>query len=258
MTQKRNREGLMSLGGHLKELRNRLIKSALFIAIGSVAGWLAFDPVFQALQKPVIELAKVRNSSTTINFGSVVSAFDLRMQVSIFLGVVVSSPFWLYQLWRFITPALRTTERKYTIGFLAASVPLFFAGCALAWVAFPTFVSSLLAFTPQGSANVINAAEYILFALRVLLVFGIAFVLPVILVMLNFIGLLSAKTILKGWRVAILAAAVIAALATPVSDPMSMLLVMIPLLALYYISAVIAVLRDKAKQRKQNSITAEI
>jgi len=251
---KRNREGLMSLGGHLKELRNRLLKSTFFITLGSVAGWLFFDPVFQALQRPVIELAKARNSDTTINFGSVVSAFDLRMQVSIFLGVAVSSPFWLFQLWRFITPALKQKERRYTFGFLGAAVPLFFAGCVLAWFAFPTFVSGLLSFTPKGSANVINASEYILFALRVLLVFGIAFVLPVILVMLNFIGLLSSKSILGGWRVAIISAAVIAALATPVSDPMSMLLVMIPLLALYYLSALIAWLRDKAKTKNQISL----
>ena len=258
MTPKRNREGLMSLGGHLKELRNRLIKSALFVVVGAVAGWLVFDPVFQALQQPVLELAKVRGGSTTINFGSVVSAFDLRMQVSIFLGLVLASPFWLYQLWRFVTPALKSKERKYTIFFLLAAIPLFFAGCTLAWFAFPTFVSSLLGFTPEGSANVINASEYILFALRVLLVFGIAFVLPVILVMLNFMGLLTAKTILKGWRGAIIAAAVIAALATPVSDPMSMLLVMIPLLALYYLSALIAVLHDKAKFRSRLSQSAEI
>ena len=258
MSSNRNREALMSLGGHLKELRNRLIKSALFIVAGSVVGWLVFDPVFQALQRPVIELAKSRNANTTINFGSVVSAFDLRMQVSIFLGVLISSPFWLFQLWRFVTPALKSRERKYTFGFLAAAIPLFFSGCALAWYAFPTFVSSLLGFTPQGSANVINAAEYILFALRVLLVFGIAFVLPVILVMLNFIGILSAKSILKGWRIAILTAAVIAALATPVSDPMSMLLVMIPLLALYYLSAFIALLRDKTRMRKQHSAEIEL
>lgn len=245
----------MSLGGHLKELRNRLVKSALFIAVGSVGGWFAFDPVFQALQHPVLELAKKHGGSSTINFGSVVSAFDLRMQVAIFLGVVIASPFWLYQLWRFVTPALKTRERRYTIGFLSAAIPLFLAGCALAWFAFPTFVSSLLSFTPSGSANVINAAEYILFALRVLLVFGIAFVLPVVLVMLNFIGIISAKSILRGWRTAILTAAVIAALATPVSDPMSMLLVMVPLLALYYLSAGIASARDKATARRR---TAEL
>jgi sec-independent protein translocase protein TatC len=251
---KNNREGVMTLGGHLKEFRKRLLISALFVAAGSVVGWYIFDPVFQALQHPVVELAKNQHSNTTINFGSVVSAFDLRMQVAIFLGVVISSPLWLFQLWRFVTPALKAKERRYTVAFLASAIPLFFAGCALAWYAFPTFVSALLGFTPHGSANVINAAEYILFALRVLLVFGIAFVLPVILVLLNFIGLLSATAILRGWRVAILTAAVIAALATPVSDPMSMLLVMLPLLLLYYLSAGIAVLRDRASARRQQAL----
>jgi sec-independent protein translocase protein TatC len=108
-------------------------------------------------------------------------------------------------------------------------------------------VKSLLSFTPAGSANVINAAEYVLFTVRVLLVFGLAFVLPAILVLLNAIGTLSGKAILKGWRPAIFIISLIGALATPVSDPMSMFLLMIPLIALYYLSAAIALANDKRR-----------
>jgi sec-independent protein translocase protein TatC len=111
-------------------------------------------------------------------------------------------------------------------------------------------VSTLIGFTPQGTANVINANEYILFTIRILLVFGIAFVLPVVLVMLNFANLITAKSILKSWRLAVFIIAVIAALATPTADPMSMFLVMIPLVALYFIAAAITYFNDKRRDRR--------
>ncbi len=127
---------------------------------------------------------------------------------------------------------------------------MFLGGCAMAWVSFPTFVRTLLGFTPEGSANVISASEYVLFALRILLVFGITFVMPVVLLLLNFIGVLSAKSIIKSWRVAVLVIALVAALATPTADPMSMLLVMVPLILLYLVSAVIALLHDRIKAKR--------
>ena len=250
MAARKNPEGKMPFRGHLIELRKRLSWSALFILAGAVGGWFLFDPIFALLQQPIIDLAKEANLNASVNFGTVMGALDLRIQVSIFLGVFVSSPVWLYQLWAFITPALKRREKKFTLFFLCTAVPMFLAGCAMAWVAFPTFVRTLLGFTPSGSANVISASEYVLFALRILLVFGIAFVMPVVLVLLNFLGVLSAKSIIKSWRVAILVIALIAALATPTADPMSMLLVMVPLILLYMVSALIAWLHDRFKSKR--------
>lgn len=250
MAARKNPEGKMPFRGHLIELRKRLTWSAAFVVLGAVGGWFLFDPVFALLQAPVIQLAKEEQLNASVNFGTVIGAFDLRLQVSIFLGVFVSSPFWLYQLWAFITPALKRREKKYTLVFLFSAVPLFLAGCAFAWVSFPTFVRTLLGFTPEGSANVINANEYVLFALRILLVFGITFVMPVVLVLLNFLGAVSAKSIIKSWRVAILVIALVAALATPTADPMSMLLVMLPLILFYFAAALIAWLHDRIKQKR--------
>ena len=244
----------MGLGGHLRELRNRLFWSALFIMAGAVVGWMIFDQVFDLLQAPVVRYAAEHDSNTTINFGSVTGAFDLRMQTSIFLGVLLASPFWLYNLWAFITPGLKKKERRYTITFLGTAVPLFVAGCWLAWVSLPYFIASLISFTPSGAANVINANEYVLFTIRVLLVFGVAFVLPAVLVLLNFIGILSAASILKSWRLAVFISAIIAALATPVSDPMSMLLVMIPMTVLYFLSAGIASLHDRRAAKRAKAL----
>jgi sec-independent protein translocase protein TatC len=215
---------------------------------------MIFDQVFELLQAPVVRYAAENHSNTTINFGSVTGAFDLRMQTSIFLGVLLASPFWLYNLWAFITPGLKKKERRYTITFLGTAVPLFAAGCWLAWVSLPYFIASLISFTPSGAANVINANEYVLFTIRVLLVFGVAFVLPAVLVLLNFIGILSAASILKSWRLAVFISAIIAALATPVSDPMSMLLVMIPMTVLYFLSAGIASIHDKRAAKRAKSL----
>jgi sec-independent protein translocase protein TatC len=240
----------MSLSGHLKELRNRLFWSALFIIGGSIAGWFMFDFVFNELQRPIVELASKPGSNVTINFPTVVSAFDVRLQVSIFLGILMSAPVWLYNLWAFITPGLKKREKRYTIGFVIASVPLFIGGTALAWSSLPTFVVVLVGFTPDGAANVINASEYILFTIRILLVFGLAFVLPVALVMLNFAGVITAENIIKSWRMAVFISAVVGAIATPVAEPMAMFLLMVPLLILYFLAAGVAFLHDKRVARK--------
>ena len=258
MVKKQNPDGKMSLSGHLKELRNRLFWSSIFLVAGSIAGWFMFDAVFAELQRPIVELSKEAGSNATINFPTVVSAFDVRLQVSIFLGVMMSSPVWLFNIWSFITPGLKKKERKYTIWFVVVAVPLFLAGTALAWASLPTFVQVLVGFTPAGSANVINASDYILFTIRILLVFGIAFVLPVVLVLLNFAGVITAKNILKSWRMAIFVSAVVGAIATPVAEPMAMFLLMVPLLILYFVAAGVATLHDKRLARKSAQIDLEL
>lgn len=250
MAGRKNPEGKMPFRSHLIELRKRLVWSAAFVLAGAIVGWFLFDPVFALLQQPILQLAAEENLNASVNFGTVLGALDLRIQVSIFLGVFLSSPIWLYQLWAFVTPALKRREKKFTLFFLFTAVPMFLAGCAMAWVAFPTFVRTLLAFTPEGSANVINASEYVLFALRILLVFGVTFVMPIVLLLLNFIGVLSAKSIIKSWRIAVLVIALVAALATPTADPMSMLIVMVPLILLYLLSALIAWFHDRIKSKR--------
>jgi sec-independent protein translocase protein TatC len=254
---RKDKERRMSLGSHLKELRVRLSWSAGFLVLGTAVGWFLFEPVFKILQAPLIEVTKARGIEAVVNFGTVVSAFDLRVQVSIFLGVIITSPFWLYNLWAFVSPGLKTRERRFTLGFLFSSVPLFLSGAYIAWSSLPSFVIVLIGFTPEGSSNVINASDYILFAIRIVLVFGLAFVMPVLLVLMNFANLVTGKAILKGWRVAVLVIALVSALATPTADPMSMFLLMGPLAALYFIAVGIAVLNDKRRARRDAKLLGE-
>lgn len=254
---RKDKERRMSLGSHLRELRVRLSWSAGFLVVGTAVGWFLFEPVFKILQAPLLEVTKARGIEAVVNFGTVVSAFDLRVQVSIFLGVIITSPFWLYNLWAFVSPGLKTRERRFTLGFLFSSVPLFLSGAYIAWSSLPSFVIVLIGFTPEGSSNVINASDYILFAIRIVLVFGLAFVMPVLLVLMNFANIVTGKAILKGWRVAVLVIALVSALATPTADPMSMFLLMGPLAALYFIAVGIAVLNDKRRARRDAKLLGE-
>ena len=247
----------MSLGSHLRELRLRLSWSAGFLVAGTVVGWFVFDPVFSILQQPLIEVTEARGIEAIVNFGTVVSAFDLRIQVSIFLGFLMTSPVWLWNLWAFLAPGLKSKEKRYTLGFVAAALPLFIAGTTLAWISLPGFVVVLIGFTPEGSSNVINASEYVLFAIRILLIFGLAFVMPVVLVLLNFIGIVTGKGILKAWRLAVFLISVVSALATPTAEPMTMFLLAVPLTILYFTAVGIAVLNDKRRERKQEKLLAD-
>ena len=247
----------MSLGGHLRELRNRLMWSAAFILLGTVAGWFLFEEVFAFLQVPVEEIARERGMTAVVNFATIAAAFDLRIQVSIFLGVLLASPVWLYQLWAFITPGLKQRERRFALAFMFTGLPLFLTGTWMAWVSLPGFVMILTSFTPAGSSNVISASDYVLFAIRVLLIFGLAFVMPVVLVLLNFAGILPASSILKSWRMAVFVIAVVSAIATPAAEPMSMFLLMLPLTILYFLAVAITQLRDRSQSKKLARLEAE-
>lgn len=254
MARRNNKERRMSLGSHLRELRKRLSWSAGFIVAGTVAGWFLFDPVFKILQQPLLDVTQARGIEAIVNFGTVVSAFDLRIQVSIFLGLVMTAPVWLWNLWAFVAPGLKKREKRFAIGFVSAALPLFLVGTTLAWTSLPGFVVVLIGFTPEGSSNVINASEYVLFAIRILLIFGLAFVMPVVLVLLNFAGLATGRGILKSWRLAVFLIAVVSALATPTAEPMTMFLLMGPLSALYFLAVGIAMANDKRRERKQTKI----
>ena len=250
MLWRKNKERRMSLSSHLREFRVRLSWSAGFVIAGTVVGWFLFDPVFKILQAPLLDVTRERGIDAIVNFGTVVSAFDLRIQISIFLGVLMTAPVWLWNLWAFVSPGLKIRERRYAVGFVFSALPLFLLGTYLAWTSLPGFVVVLIGFTPEGSSNVINAAEYVLFAIRILLIFGLAFVMPVVLVLMNFAGLVTGKGILKSWRIALLIIATVSALATPTAEPMSMFLLMAPLTALFFTAVGIAVTNDKRRARK--------
>ncbi|QTE27836.1 twin-arginine translocase subunit TatC [Pengzhenrongella sicca] len=240
----------MPLRAHLIELRKRVILASIGLLVGAVAGWVVYPTVFAILQAPVVELNEARGQLIALNFSGVVSAFDMQLKVSLFVGVLASSPWWLYQLWAFITPGLTRRERLISVGFLSAAVPLFLTGAGLAWWLLPKAVGLLTGFTPADSTNLISAQEYLTFVMRMVLAFGAGFLVPVIMVALTMVGLVAGRTWLAGWRVAVLLAFVFGAVATPTGDAISMLVLAVPITALYFAAVAIGIGHDRRAAKR--------
>jgi sec-independent protein translocase protein TatC len=239
----------MPLREHLRELRNRLFKAGVALILGAVAGWFLYDPVLEAMARPLFELQADADRNVLPNLGGVTQAFDLKIKLSVFIGAIVSSPLWIYQLWAFVTPGLTRKERRYALGFVAAAVPLFLAGTGLAYLFVPNAVRFLVSFTPDGYANFLSVPEYLGFVMRIILVFGLSFLVPVVLVALNMVGLVQGRTILKSWRWVVVIAFTFAAMATPTPDVLSMFLLALPLLVLFGLAIGIALLNDRRRAR---------
>jgi sec-independent protein translocase protein TatC len=255
---KANPEGRMALKDHVRELRNRLVISGIAVLLGAVGGWFLYDPVMVAVQQPLMEISAQQGRRAEINYGSVGSPFDLKIQVSIFLGLLVSSPVWIYQIWAFITPGLKRKERRYTLGFMFAAVPLFLLGIYFGWIVLPEIVKVLTMFTPQGGVNQILATDYLTFVMRMFLSLGVAFLLPVVLVGINFAGLVSGRQVIKSWRIVVFVVCVVAAMAAPGPDATSMFLLAGPLLVLFFIAVGVCLLNDKRRARKRKEQEEEI
>jgi sec-independent protein translocase protein TatC len=161
MSRRSNPEGRLALLDHLKELRNRFVKAAIAVVLGTVVGFLVYQPMLAALIKPIRDLNQHEGRQATLNFDGVASSFDLMIQVSVFLGLIIASPVWLYQLWAFIVPGLHKKERRLALSFVAAAVPLFLGGVLLAWLVLPNAVRVLTDFTPSGGSNFISAQVYL-------------------------------------------------------------------------------------------------
>lgn len=244
-----NPERRMPLREHLLEARNRLILSLVGIGAGAVGGWFLFEPAFEFLTAPVVEIARESGGEVSINFAGVVTALDMRVKMAVFLGVVVSSPWWLYQVWAFVAPGLRSREKRHAAGFLAAAVPLFAAGVALGGWVLPHAVRILIGFLPEGTTNFNDAQLYLSFCMRLILAFGIALVFPVVMVALTWTGVVPPRTWLKGWRWAVLLVFVFAAVMTPTPDALTMILMALPMCALYFAAIGIGALRGRAQRK---------
>lgn len=238
----------MSLGAHLLELRKRLFRIALGILVGAAVGFFLSDPVLTLLRGPILEIASSRNAS--LNYDSITGAFDLRIRIALYVGVLISCPIWLYQIFAFIMPALSLKEKRYTLGFFFSAIPLFLAGCAAGFFVFPHIVELLAGFASAEDSALIQASYYFDFVMKLVFAVGIAFVLPVFVVLLNFMGVISGTAILHGWRVAVLLITMFCAIATPAADVFSMFILAIPMTVLYFVAVTIAITRDRWLAKK--------
>ena len=242
----------MSLIEHLRELRNRLFKASVAIVIGTVLAWGFYPQIFEVLSQPVneiVEKAQENGRDVRLVLGGVADAFVLQIKVSVVTSMLLTSPIWIYQLWRFITPGLYRKEKLRAYLFVSVAVPLFVSGAVLAYIFLPIGLNILFGFTPLGVGNYVPVDRYLSFFLRMVLVFGISFLAPLFIVMLNIFDVLEAKAITSRWRVVVLSVFAFAAVATPTGDPVNMTLLAAPVLLLISIATFIAWLNDKRRAR---------
>jgi sec-independent protein translocase protein TatC len=246
--------GHMPLLDHLREFRNRLIKSLLGIVFAAGFGWYFYQSIIRLLTLPFCDLGTndlpANGKCGDLYVNGILGPFNLQVKISFLTGVILAAPIWIYQIWSFVTPALHRKEKKIAIIFSIIATPLFGTGALLAYLVLPHAVDVLLGFTPDNLGNLVRFDEYLDFVLRLILIFGIAFVLPLFLVALNLIGVLSGKSILRPWRTAVFLCFVFTAAFTPTPDPITMTLLAIPMCLIYFISGLFAVFTDRKRSKK--------
>ncbi|HWM99564.1 MAG TPA: twin-arginine translocase subunit TatC [Streptosporangiaceae bacterium] len=227
---RQNPEGRMSLFDHLRELRNRVVKMALGLIAGMIVGFVFFNPIWRIIEHPLCA-AKIRGYTGCGHLGinqlvlnGPLDAFYLRVKVALIAGIILSSPIWLYQLWAFIAPGLYAREKRWGHIFLATAVPLFLAGNVLAYLSLGRSMHYLLDLTPSGVQNLIQVDLYMSFVMTMLLAFGIALEVPLLIVMLNQAGILTHERFRKWRRMLIFVVFLIAGIANPSPDPITMLI----------------------------------
>ncbi|WP_432060527.1 twin-arginine translocase subunit TatC [Streptomyces sp. S1] len=243
----------MPLVEHLRELRNRLAKGLLAVAAVTIVALVYSEELMQFLTQSVPTCPKdvVSNGGNCaiVSFNTLMAPFSTTIQLSLTTGLVVASPIWLYQLWAFVAPGLHKNEKKYTYAFVGAAVPLFTAGAYLAYLILPISVKVLISLTPEGSANILSLGDVLDFTLRMVLVFGLAFELPLVLVMLNLTGVLTGRRMAGWWRGVIMGVFVFGAVITPTTDPVGMIALAGPITILYFGAVGFALLNDRRRRR---------
>lgn len=256
-----NPDGAMTLMEHLQELRKRLFLAALAIVVGSVIGFVFFEPIFNFLKQPYCDIpadirADLNNKCALIASGPL-DQFKVRFKLSLVSGTILTAPFWLYQLWAFITPGLKRNEKKIAVLFVGCGSALFFAGAALAYVTLSKGLQLLLSFAP-GTLTLLQVTEYLSFITTMLLVFGLAFQFPLVVVMLNAIGVLPHARLRGWWRSMVFGIFVFAGVATPSQDPYTMSAMAGALCLLYGVALVFTSAHDRRKARREAAEEAEI
>jgi sec-independent protein translocase protein TatC len=244
-------DGRMALSDHLRELRARLIRAVLVVTIVFIVSLFFYEQLAEIIRAPYDDAVKQLKGdiSTQLVVNDVTGPLLLQLKLCGVFSVIVTAPYWLYQIWAFILPGLHPSEKKWTRIFTAVAGPLFFAGVATAYYVLPKAIEVLISFTPADATNLVDFGKFFSFITRMLLVFGVAFEIPLFVVMLNLAGVVSGKQLGKYRPWIIIGTFVFAAIATPSTDPFSMLFLAVPMLVLFVAAEIIARLTDRARGR---------
>lgn len=246
--------GTMSIWDHLRELRYRVTISAFAVVVAGLASIFFYRTLVGIVMAPwlsaqsALKAARPDANLMVVNNG-VTSSFTFAVVLCVVAGILMATPVWVYQLWAFIAPGLLAKEKKYALAFIGAATPLFLAGCALGYYVWPKGIQVLLSFTPadMGITNLQDMAAFLKMEIQIILVFGLSFLLPVVVVALNQFGLVRGYQ-LKRWRKGVIfGSVVLAAVATPTTDPFSMLALAVPVTSMFIIAEYICRIRDKRR-----------
>ena len=247
-------DGRMALSDHLRELRARILKIALIILLGLTAALFFFDQLFDFVYGPYKDAqAKLPEGSSFATTSGAAGGLMLYLKLCGFAALIGTSPFWLYQIWAFILPGLHPNEKRWSYIFLAVAGPLFLVGVVLGFVTLPKGLEVLIGLNPEGVTNLVDFNEYLQFFFRTLLVFGLAFEIPVFVIMLNRAGVVKGRTLARYRPWIVIAIFVFAAVATPSTDPFTMTFMAVPMVILYGISEVIARIHDRRRDERRHS-----
>ncbi len=250
----------MPLLEHLRELRSRLFKACLGILVGCIVGYLLLHPAIAVLKAPYCEALHANGSLRHCSFTQlgVTEFFTLQIKLVLYMALLSSAPWWLYQLWAFVAPGLHRHERRWAYGFAAVATPLFLGGAFLAYLVVQRGLEFLLPSQGSGILTTLPIANYVNFVLGIMLTFGAAFEFPLILVLLNVAGLVSGRRLLRWWRISVFLMFLAAAVITPTPDPFGMSALALPMVALYFGAVGFAFLNDRRKARRQRNEYGEV
>ena len=253
-SKKNDPEGRMPLIDHLRELRNRLLKAALALVLVMVLGFLFFHQIWDFVSHPFCSAVINGKTGCTktgdqLVVNGVFDPFMLRVKIAFFVGLIVSSPVWLYQVWAFIAPGLYRREKRWAYLFAGIAAPLFGAGAALAYVVMSRGLRYLLGLTPSGVLNLPSIDTYLSYFQGMILGFGLAFELPLVLVLLNMAHILTHARFRRWRRLMLFGAFLFAGIANPSPDPISMLLLAVPCVVLVEVAEVVIYFNDRRRAR---------
>jgi sec-independent protein translocase protein TatC len=232
----------MPIMEHLRELRSRIIRSFLAIAVASLTMLSVYNPVKNFLTQPYRNLCSKRPDfkcdGSLFSLGPL-DGFSARMRICLYGGVVLALPVILWQIWRFIVPALSKKEKRYAVPFIVSSVVLFAVGCSLAYWTLDKALEFLISWSGTDVSQAYQVTKYVSLVVLMMLAFGVGFLSPVLLVFLQLVSVVAPRALIKQWRYAVMGIFVAAAVITPSGDPVSMLALAVPLSILYLLSALV-------------------
>lgn len=245
--------GKMALADHFRELRARVMRVALYLVVGIIVAFFFWHQLFDLVYRPYKEAADAlgKDVKTRPVVTGVGTPLLLQFKLCGVAGIVGTSPLWLYEIWAFVVPGLHRNERRWTLLFAVIAGPLFLAGVAVGYFVLPKGIAALIGFTPVQLTQLTEFGSFFTFITRMLLVFGISFEIPLFIVLLNLAGVVSGKALGRYRPWIILAVFIFAAVATPSTDPFSMLMLAIPMLVLVLISEAIARMVDRRRNRSR-------